>query len=398
MSLPVTGEIGAPNLGLDNNDEVERIPHARGFRARKPGKRGGMSCTSVPGSRRVTTAVDPVKSSGVKSTVHYAIASNLIIAVAKAIAAVLTGSAALVAETAHSVADTGNQALLRISLSKAERPADEEHPFGYGRERFFWALLVAVMIFLVGALASLAEGVLAILVNAETRFTLAYVVLALAFVTEGVSLARAYVEVRRGADREGWSFNHYVRVSTDPTVRTVLFEDAGAVIGVLIAAGGLLGHQLTGERYWEGIASILIGLLLAVIAFSLGQTSKELLIGRPARESERDAIRAIVANHPEIEQILDLRTVHLGPESLFVALRVALLPDLPASRIEAVFSEVNREITREIADAFAVYLDPSPGCALAPLGRTRLKASSPDSGRRADVEVRSDQLWGSSRV
>jgi cation diffusion facilitator family transporter len=270
---------------------------------------------------------------------------------------VLSGSAALVAEAAHSFADTLSQVLLRVSLSKAERPADEDHPFGYGRERFFWALLVAILIFVVGALVSFGEGVLAILVGGETRFTLAYAVLAVALIAESVSFARAVVELRAGAERQGWSVNRYVRRSTDPTVRTVLLEDASAILGVLVAAGGVAVHQVTGARMWEGVASIAIGGLLAAVAFTLGKNAKDLIIGRPADPAERTAIERAVARQPEVEEIIGLRTVHLGPDHLFVGLRLRFHEELTVREIETATARMTEELHAVVPDTKDVFLD-----------------------------------------
>ena len=294
---------------------------------------------------------------GTKSTVHYAIGANLVVALAKAAAAVLSGSAAMVAETAHSFADTGNQVLLRVSLSKAEQPADEEHPFGYGRERFFWALLVAVMVFVVGALVSVGEGVIAIVAGGETSFAIAYAVLAVALVAETISFARAVTELRTGAHREGWSVNRYVRRSTDPTVRTVLFEDAAAIAGVLIAAAGIAGHQLTGARVWEGVSSIAIGVLLAAVALTLGKNSKDLIIGQPADPAERATIENAIAEQPEVAEILALRTVHLGPEHLFVGIHLRFRDDLTTREIEDATNRITRELRTLVPDTREVFLD-----------------------------------------
>jgi len=300
----------------------------------------------------------PVRAGGgEKSTVHYAIGANLAVAVAKAVAAVMSGSAALIAETAHSLADTGNQILLRVSLSKAEQPPDDEHPFGYGRERFFWALLVAVTMFVLGAIVSVAEGVVAILIGGETSFTIAYAVLAVALVAETISFVRAVSELRAGARRQGWSFNRYVHRSTDPTVRTVLFEDAAAIAGVLVAAAGIAAHQLTGARLWEGVASIAIGALLAAVAVALGSNSKDLIIGQPADPQERAAIERTITEQSEVEKLHALRTVHLGPDHLFVGIHLRFREDLTAREIEQASGRMRDELQDVVPDIGDVFLD-----------------------------------------
>src|SRR5215475_4295991 len=169
-----------------------------------------------------------------KRTVDVAMASNLVITAAKLGGGLLSGSVALLAEAAHSLADTGNQVLLRISLSRSERKPDEEHPFGYGRERFFWALLVAVLMFVLGSIFSIAEGTAAFFFGGRDRFVIAYAVLAVAFVAESISLIRAVTELRSGACRQRSSVRSYLRASTDPTLMSVLFEDTAAVAGVIL--------------------------------------------------------------------------------------------------------------------------------------------------------------------
>ena len=297
-------------------------------------------------------------SSETKVTVHYAIAANLALTLLKGTAGILTGSAALLAEAAHSFADTGNQVLLRISLSRAERPPDEEHPFGYGRERFFWALLVAVLMFVAGAVFSFGEGAYAFVAQGGKEwFALSYAVLGASFVAELISLRKALAEVTSGARRTGWSASDYLRVSTDPTVKTVLFEDAAAVVGVTIAAAGIGAHQLSGNRRWEGVASIAIGLVLSFVALKLGRASKDLIIGQPALPAERAAIRDAVLAYPEVDAVVDLRTVHLGPHHLFVAIRLDFRDDIDSAAIEDVSTAIEQELRRVVPDVSDVFLD-----------------------------------------
>jgi cation diffusion facilitator family transporter len=293
-----------------------------------------------------------------KRTVHWAIAANLAITVAKVTAGALSGSAALLAEAAHSSADTGNQLLLRISLSRAERPPDDEHPFGFGRERFFWALLVAVLMFVLGAIFSVGEGVLAFFVElGHDRFPLLYGVLAVALVAESISLARVLRELRGSAAEAELSLREYLRASTDPTTKTVLFEDAAGVAGVLVAAAGIAAHQATGMRAWEGGASIVIGLGLAVVAFELGSISKALLIGQPARPEELARIRGAVNAYPEVGEIVDLRTVHSGPHDLVVAMRLDFRDGITSEVIEDVSARIERDLRAIVPDVAEVYLD-----------------------------------------
>jgi divalent metal cation (Fe/Co/Zn/Cd) transporter len=178
-----------------------------------------------------------------------------------------------------------------------------------------------------------------------------------ALVAEGTSLIRALAETRADARRQGCSIRAYLKGSTDPTVKTVLFEDGAAVTGVLVAVAGILAHQLTGRRVWEASASIVIGCGLAYVAFRLGSTSKQLIVGRPASPAERTAIRESVFSHPAVERVTDLRTVHIGPASLFVCLRVAFRGGLGSEAIADATTEIERDLRRVVPDISDVYLD-----------------------------------------
>src|SRR4051812_36885714 len=201
-------------------------------------------------------------------TVYLALAANAGIGVAKLAGGLISGSSAMLAEAAHSVADTTNQLLLLASLNLAERPADDAHPFGYGKERFFWSFVAAVSIFVSGALFSIYEGLHRIFGDGseEGGVGVAFAVLAIGVVLEGSSLIRAARQTDREARRYRRSFLRHLRVTRDPTTKTVVFEDSAAVIGLALAATGLGLTELTGSVFWDGLASVLIGVLLAVVA------------------------------------------------------------------------------------------------------------------------------------
>jgi cation diffusion facilitator family transporter len=297
-----------------------------------------------------------------RKTIFAAMAANFAIALAKAVAGLLGRSPAMLAEAAHSVADTMNQVFLLVSLSLGERKPDEEHPFGYGKERFFWAFLAAVFIFVSGAVFSLYEGLRALLGDeqVEATFVISYAVLGFSLVAEGASLVRAVVQVRGEAGAESERVGSYLRQSTDPTVRTVLFEDSAAVVGVVLALVGVTLHQLTGERFWEGLASIAIGLLLVVVAYVLGRFSKGLLIGEAARPEQRELLREVIMNHPEVEAVLELLTMHLGPNALLVAVRLDLRDDLTAAQVEQLSNQIDRELRQAVEGVSQVFLDATP--------------------------------------
>ena len=217
-------------------------------------------------------------------TVLVALAANAGIGVLKLIAGLLTGSAAMLAEAAHSAADTVTEGLLLTALRRSERPPDRKHPFGYGKERYFWALLAAVSIFVSGAVFAAYEGIRTMLGEQaeQTLAWVAYAVLAVSFVLEGISWAQAVRQVRAEARKDELTPAQWLRSTDDPTVKTVFFEDSAALIGLLLALAGVGLHQLTGSALWDGLASLLIAVLLSGVAYILGRTNKGLLVGRQA--------------------------------------------------------------------------------------------------------------------
>jgi cation diffusion facilitator family transporter len=293
-------------------------------------------------------------------TVLVAMAANAAIAIVKAIAGVLTGSAALLAEAAHSFADTANQVLLLTSLELGRRPADEEHPFGHGKDRFFWSFLAAVVIFLAGAVFSIGQGVLELVRRQEEGFFgIAYATLAFAFVAESISLARAVVQTRGDAARRNLSFFAYVRRTTEPAAKTVLYEDTVAVTGVLVAALGIALHQLTGNVAWDAAAAIVVGVILVYVAVTLGRNFRALLIGAGAPPDERERLREVLCGHEEVTDVLDLRTMYVGPGALLVAARIDLAPGIESERVEELSSQLDRELRDAVGDVRQVFLDPT---------------------------------------
>jgi cation diffusion facilitator family transporter len=297
-----------------------------------------------------------------KKTVLAALFANLSIAVAKTVAGLLGGSAAMLAEAAHSIADTMNQVFLLVSLSLGDREPDEDHPFGHGKERFFWALLAAVFIFVSGALFSFWQGIHGLLSGGvvEGGYLLTYAVLVFALAADGSSWWRAVHQVRGEAAAAGKPVAAYVKESSDPTVKTVLFEDSAAVTGVLLALVGIGLHQLTGKAFFDAGASILIGVLLAYVAYRLGRDTKGLLIGEAARPEQREAIRRTVRAHPEVDEVLQLLTMHIGPSSLLVAVRLDLRDGLSSQQVEAVSNRIEAELAEVVPEVTQVFLDPTP--------------------------------------
>jgi cation diffusion facilitator family transporter len=302
-----------------------------------------------------------------RRTVLIALAANASIAVAKLAAGLLSGSSAMLAEFAHSVADTMNQVFLLFSLKLGEREPDAEHPFGYGKERFFWSFLAAVGIFVAGAGFSLFEGLHRIFgpTSEEGSYGIAYAVLAFSLVAEGTSLIRAWRQTRGEAQARRQTYVGFVRASRDPTTKTVLFEDSAAVTGVLLAFAGVALHQATGNQVFDGLASVAIGVLLAVIAVVLGRDTRKLLIGEAATPEEREAIRGIIDSRAEVDRVLELLTMALAPDRLLVAARIDLADGLSADEVEQASSEIDRELREQVPGVWQVFLDATPRSELA---------------------------------
>lgn len=296
-----------------------------------------------------------------EKTIYLALAANLGIAVAKGVGGAVSGSTAMLAEAAHSVADTTNQVLLLASLRLAEREPDAEHPFGYGKERFFWSFLAAVFIFVSGALFSVYEGVHRMLAGESEhgQVWIAFAVLAIGLVLEGSSLIRAVRQTDREAEASERSFGHHIRVTRDPTVKTVVFEDSAAVIGLLLAAVALGLSVLTGSALWDGLGSILIGVLLALVAFRLGKDSKALLIGTAAQPEEREAIAGVIESHDGVDALVELLTMAVGPQSLLVAARFDPAAHLDSDGVETLAGELDAGIRDAVPDVSHVFLDPT---------------------------------------
>jgi cation diffusion facilitator family transporter len=297
-----------------------------------------------------------------RRTVIVALGANASIAVAKVVAGLASGSSAMLAEAAHSIADTMNQVFLLFSLALGERPPDAEHPFGHGKERFFWSFLAAVGIFVAGAGFSLYEGLHRIFGPPAEHgsYGVVYAVLGFSLLADGGSLVRAWRQTRREASARRQRYASYVRASRDPTTKTVLFEDSAAVIGVILAFAGVVLFQVTGHQAYDGAASVAIGVLLAVVAVTLGRDTKNLLIGEAAAPEERRAIAEIIEADPAVDRIFELLTMALAPDRLLVAARIDLADGLSADEVERASSEIDRELRARIPTVWQVFLDATP--------------------------------------
>ncbi len=294
-----------------------------------------------------------------RTTVWLALGANAGIAAGKLAAGLASGSSVMLAEAAHSLGDTTNQAFLLTALRRGGKAPDAVHPFGYGKERFFWSLLAAVGIFVAGGVFSVYEGIHSLFAAEQEQpsYLVNYAVLALAVLLEGASLLRALGESRRAADREGRTLFEHLRVSTDPTVKTVVLEDSAAVAGIVLATTGLALHQLTDNAVWDAAAAVGVGLLLIVVAFLLGRDTKELLIGEALDAPSRLVIYDLLQDLPEVDRVVELQTMLLGPASVLVAVRLDLGVGLDSAQIEEFSSRTDRELQERLPKIQSVFLD-----------------------------------------
>jgi cation diffusion facilitator family transporter len=281
-------------------------------------------------------------------TVLVALVANGLLAIAKSVAAALTGSAAMVAEAAHSWADTGNEVFLLIAERSGSRPRDEEHPRGYGRATYAWSMIAAFGLFTAGAVVSVWHGITELTAESldEESFTVNYVVLAIAFVLEGTSFLQASRQVHGASRRFGMHPLRYVAQTSNPTLRAVFFEDFSALLGILIAAAGIGMHQVTGDPIYDALGSIAIGVLLAVVAVFLIRRNMDYLLGEAPTPETRSRVIAGILQHPQVERLTYLHLEYVGPQRLFVVAAVDLVGDDTedhlALRLRAVEADIER--------------------------------------------------------
>jgi len=293
---------------------------------------------------------------GSKTVIYAALAGNAAIAVLKFVAAAFTGSAAMLSEGIHSVVDTGNQGLMLYGLRRARRPADDRHPFGYGMELYFWTFVVAILIFAVGAGLSIYQGIQHIRHPVPIRNPeWTYGVLALGLVFESGAWIVAYRAFDRQRGRHG--LLAAVRRSKDPTVFTVLFEDTAAILGLLIAMAGVAAAQVLEMPVLDGVASIAIGGVLAVVAMLLAYESKGLLIGEGADPEVVDGIRRLVGPDSRIVAVNELLTMHLGPNDVLLAASFEFADSLPSGGVETAVSDIERRITTRFPQIRRVFIE-----------------------------------------
>jgi cation diffusion facilitator family transporter len=304
----------------------------------------------------VAAAPPPDESLG---SVFAALAANTAIATAKGTAAVLTGSPALVAETLHTVADAGNEVLLYIAIRRSRLPADATHPLGYGPERYYWALLAAIGMFLIGGAVSIWEGVRALVHPPELEaFWVGVAVLVVALVLDGVSRWVALRQLRVQAARRGLSVRELLRETPDPTVTTVYLEDTIDVLGAVVALIALVVHRLTGSGIADAVASIAIGGLLCFIASRLTRRNRQLLTNQAVPDRYVQALRERLEGEREIDAVSRLEAVYLGPAEVLVAADVAMAEGLSGREVAAALARIKADVARDLPIIARLYLTP----------------------------------------
>jgi cation diffusion facilitator family transporter len=293
-------------------------------------------------------------------TVLLALLANLGVAILKLAAGLISGSGALLSEAAHSAGDSSTELLLLTALRRSERPADRVHPFGYGKERYFWSLIAAVTILVSGAAFSIYQGLSTIFGAGEESHLLwiNYPVLAVAAVLEGISFRQAIRQTKGAAARGRRSVRSYLRDPDDPTVKSVVLEDSAALVGLVFAGVGVGLHQLTGNPVYDGIASLAIGLLLVFAAFALAQSCNGLLVGKQADLRMLQQISRRVEAEPEILDVVDLLTMMVGVNRILLCLRVDVENHLSAAEIEQACMRIDGQLRVEFPSLYEIFIQP----------------------------------------
>ena len=295
---------------------------------------------------------------GSKKAILAAFLANLGIAIAKFVGFVLTSSASLLAEAAHSLADTGNQGLLLLGGRRSQRGESQHRAFGHGRERYFWAFVVALVLFSMGGLFALYEGIQKLIHPHETEsFGIAVGILLLAIVLEGASLATAVKEARhtKGSDTSWWQ---YIKTSKHPELPVVLLEDLGAGAGLVLAVAGVVVGHVTHNPRWDAIGSVSIGALLVVIAAFLAAEMKSLLIGESASPEDQEKILVTMMQHPAVTTVIHMRTEHLSPDEVLLAAKVEFDRDLDMAELSAQIDSVEAAIRAVYPRAKFIFIEP----------------------------------------
>jgi cation diffusion facilitator family transporter len=295
-------------------------------------------------------------SASAKKTIYAAMAANFAIAIIKFIAASITGSSSMLSEGIHSVVDTGNELLLLLGLRLSKKPADDSHPFGYGQELYFWTLIVALFIFAIGGGMSIYEGIRHISHPeplTDPRWN--YGVLGLAVIFEGYSWNVALQQFLASKNED--SFWKALRASKDPTIFTILIEDSAALIGLFVAFLGVLSGHLLGNIYLDGVASIVIGVILCGVALLLAIESKGLLIGEGATAETVASIRKITNNDPSVEKVMKVLTLHFGPQEILLNLEIKFIDDLETEELAIAVERLETSIRTQHSEIQNIFIE-----------------------------------------
>jgi cation diffusion facilitator family transporter len=300
-------------------------------------------------------------SEGTTRAVLAAFAGNLAIAITKAIAAYVTGSGALVAETAHSVADSVNQILLYVGIRRSVQPPSARHPLGHGKERYFWALIVALFLFFGGGIFSIYEAYERLTHPQELGAVwVGFVVLGLSMLFETFSLSVAVREVRHAAAEERIPVRKFLQELRDPALRTVLYEDSAALAGLVAAILGLGLTVVTGDHRFDALASAVIGLILIYVAYQLAWGARGLIVGEAPPDEVLDGLRAAIASEPGVDKVIDLRAVQMGTKQLLVLARVSVKDNIPAGDAEHLLVRLRKRLHREHPEVMDSYVELNP--------------------------------------
>ena len=294
---------------------------------------------------------------GSKKAVVAALVANTVIAISKFAVFLITGAASLLAESIHSVADAGNQGLLLYGSKAAARPADEEHPFGYGNRRYFWAFIVALVLFSMGGLFAIYEGVEKLRHPHELEsIELAIGLLVFAIVVETISFRTAIIEANKVRGDQSWM--RFIRRSKLPELPVVLLEDLGALLGLVFALIGVTMAQVTDEPRWDAAGSLSIGVLLVVIALFLAAEMAGLLLGEAASDEDISRMRVAITAHDNVDRLIHLRTEHIGPDEIVVAAKASFLPGLTVEAVATTINEIEAAIRSAVPAARLIFVEP----------------------------------------
>jgi len=297
-----------------------------------------------------------MSASSSRKVIYAALAGNTLIALTKFVSAAITGSSAMLSEGIHSLVDTGNQVLLLHGMRQAKKPADERFPFGHGKEVYFWSFVVAIMIFALGSGISIYEGVVHMR-HPEPLHNpyINYIVLGLAMLFEGIAWFFALTEFSKAKGK--WGFIEAVQRGKDPTMFVVLFEDSAAMLGLLVALAGIMLSQFTGILWFDGLASVIIGIILGSTAVWLAYETKGLLIGESANQKVVDGIRRIAGSFREIEKVNELLTMHMGPDFILVNISLKFTPGTDATTIESTIDYMEDRIRQSYPGVKRIFTE-----------------------------------------